>query len=89
MKLDKAQNFDNFVDWVKEKDPDFMALCECNAFTEESLTALAGRYGHPYAILCKESGFPVGLAEPSTNARPSGATSPPVTHLSSSPSSYT
>jgi len=28
MKLDKAQNFDNFVDWVKEKDPDFMALCE-------------------------------------------------------------
>ena len=52
MKLDKAQNFDNFVDWVKEKDPDFMALCECNAFTEESLTALAGRYGHPYAILC-------------------------------------
>lgn len=32
-----------------------------NAFTEESLTALAGRYGHPYAILCKESGFPVGL----------------------------
>ena len=35
MKLDKAQNFDNFVDWVKEKDPDFMALCECNAFTEE------------------------------------------------------
>ena len=51
MKLDKAQNFDNFVDWVKEKDPDFMALCECNAFTEESLTALAGRYGHPYAIL--------------------------------------
>lgn len=22
MKLDKAQNFDNFVDWVKEKDPD-------------------------------------------------------------------
>lgn len=61
MKLDKAQNFDNFVDWVKEKDPDFMALCECNAFTEESLTALAGRYGHPYAILCKESGFPVGL----------------------------
>ena len=61
MKLDKAQNFDNFVDWVKEKDPDFMALCECNAFTEESLTALAGRYGHPYAVLCKESGFPVGL----------------------------
>ena len=61
MKLDKAQNFDNFVDWVKEKDPDFMALCECNAFTEELLTALAGRYGHPYAILCKESGFPVGL----------------------------
>ena len=61
MKLDKAQNFDNFVDWVKEKNPDFMALCECNAFTEESLTALAGRYGHPYAILCKESGFPVGL----------------------------
>lgn len=61
MKLDKGQNFDNFVEWVKEKDPDFMALCECNYFTEESLTALANRYGHPYAVLCKETGYPVGL----------------------------
>ena len=49
MKLDKAQNFDNFVDWVKEKDPDFMALCECNAFTEESLTALATGTPTPYS----------------------------------------
>ena len=61
MKLDKQQNFDNFAAWVREKDPDFMALCECNNFTEESLTALANRYGHTYAILCKETGYPVGL----------------------------
>lgn len=61
MKLDKAADFDNFVEWVKEQDPDMMALCECNHFTEESLTALAQRYGHPYAVLCKETGYPVGL----------------------------
>ena len=61
MKLDKQQNFDNFAAWVREKDPDFMALCECNNFTQESLTALANRYGHTYAILCKETGYPVGL----------------------------
>lgn len=61
MKLDKGQNFDNFVEWVKEKDPDFMVLCECNNFTQESFTALANRYGHPYAILCKETQYPVGL----------------------------
>lgn len=61
MKLDKGQNFDNFVEWVKEKDPDFMALCECNKFTEKSLTALANRYGHSYAVLCKETEYPVGL----------------------------
>lgn len=61
MKLDKGSNFDNFVTWVQKKDPDIMTLCECNNFTEESLKALSTRYGHPYAVLCKETGFPVAI----------------------------
>ncbi|MEG0806786.1 MAG: endonuclease/exonuclease/phosphatase family protein [Alistipes sp.] len=61
MKLDKDNNFDNFVAWVQAKDPDFMALQECNGLTQETLTALAARYGHPHALVCKEEGYSVGL----------------------------
>ncbi len=61
MKEDKEANFDNFVAWVKEKNPDMMALEECNYFTEESLAALSTRWGHPYAVICKETGYPVAL----------------------------
>lgn len=61
MKLDRAADFDHFVAWVQEQSPDILALCECNKFTEQSLAALAARYGHPYSVLCKETGYPVAL----------------------------
>lgn len=61
MKLDRENNFDNFVAWVRDQDPDILALGECNNFTEESLLELAGRYGHEHVVMCKETGYPVAL----------------------------
>lgn len=61
MKLDKANNYDNFVAWVKEQAPDMMAIEETNGFTKETLTALATRWGHSYAEMCKEDGYPVSI----------------------------
>uniref|UniRef100_UPI002618045B endonuclease/exonuclease/phosphatase family protein n=1 Tax=Chitinophaga sp. TaxID=1869181 RepID=UPI002618045B len=50
-----------FVDWVKTHRPDVVALQECNAFTQKSLEELALSYGHPYAVIVKENGYPTGL----------------------------
>ena len=61
MKLDRENNFDNFVAWVQKQDPDLLALGECNNFTQESLLELAKRYGHTSAVICKETGYPVAL----------------------------
>lgn len=61
MKLDKANNYDNFVAWVTEQAPDIMAIEETNGFTKETLTALSTRWGHNYAEMCKEDGYPVSI----------------------------
>ena len=61
MKLDKANDYNNFVTWVSEQAPDIMAIEETNGFTKEKLTALSARWGHPYAEMCKENGFPVSI----------------------------
>ena len=61
MKLDKANDYNNFVTWVSEQAPDIMAIEETNGFTKEKLTALSARWGHPYAEMCKESGYPVSI----------------------------
>lgn len=61
MKLDKANNYNNFVTWVNEQAPDIMAIEETNGFTTEKLTALSARWGHNYAEMCKESGYPVSI----------------------------
>lgn len=50
-----------FVEWVKSHRPDVVALQECNAFTQKSLEELALSYGHPYAVIVKENGYPTGL----------------------------
>jgi len=50
MKLDKANSYDNFVEWVNKYDPDILALQEANGFTQESMEALAARFNHPYVI---------------------------------------
>lgn len=60
LKSDSSLKAD-FVTWVKEIDPDIIALQETNKFTQRSLEVFASSYGHPYAVLAKESGYPVAI----------------------------
>ncbi|UYQ95768.1 endonuclease/exonuclease/phosphatase family protein [Chitinophaga horti] len=61
MKTDTTKGKQEFVAWVKDKDPDILALQECNGFTQKTLEELAASYGHPYAVIVKENGYPTGL----------------------------
>lgn len=61
MKLDTTKQKTVFVDWIKSFDPDIMALQEVNKFKQRQLEDLARSYGHPYAVLLKEYGYPVAL----------------------------
>lgn len=62
MKLDTANGKPNFVAWVKQMDPDVMALQEVTNFTQASLEKLAEQYGHRYAVLLIEGEkFPVAI----------------------------
>ena len=49
------------VNWVKEQDPEILGLQELCGFNQEKLSALAARWGHPYAVIVKEEGYPVGI----------------------------
>lgn len=63
MKNDRANNYDNFVAWVLEYNPDVLALQEANGFTQESLEELAERYGHNYVVTNRKIGdnYPVAI----------------------------
>lgn len=61
MKTDTTPGKQLFVSWVKQQDPDVLALQECNGLTQKKLEELARSYGHPYAVVVKETGYPVGL----------------------------
>lgn len=61
MKTDTTKGKARFVDWVKTQDPDILALEECNKFTQLSLEEMAHKYGHPYALIVKETGYPTGI----------------------------
>ena len=71
MKNDTTTGKQAFAAWVRSQDPDILALQETNGFTQESLQELAESYGHPYAILCKEPGYPPALTSkyPIVNVR--------------------
>ena len=71
MKDDTTTHKQVFAAWVRQQDPDILALQETNGFTQESLQALAESYGHPYAILCKEPGYPPAITSkyPIVNVR--------------------
>ncbi len=49
------------VEWVKAQDPEILGLQELCGFTQEKLSKLAARWGHPYAVIVKEDGYPVGI----------------------------
>ena len=52
--------------WLKEKDPEVVALQELCGFNEAELLKFAKMYGHDYAVIQKEGGYPVGI----TSKRP-------------------
>lgn len=50
-----------FIQWMKEQDPEIVALEELVGLTEKDLADLGAAYGHPYAAILKEEGYPVGV----------------------------
>ena len=59
-KKDKDRQ-NRFVEWIRKQDPEILALQELCGFTQESLLAMAQQWGHPYAVILKENGYPVGI----------------------------
>ena len=49
------------ITWIKSKNPDVLALQELCGYTQEKLQADAKKWGHNYAVILKEKGYPVGL----------------------------
>lgn len=65
----ESQRKNTFVNWARQQHADVMALEELNNFTQESFSRLAATWGHPYAVILKEKGYPVGVSSryPITN----------------------
>lgn len=53
---------DQYLEWVKDLDPDVVAYQEMNKFSQKSLEEFASEYGHDYAVLIKEEGYPVAIS---------------------------
>ncbi|WP_373522813.1 endonuclease/exonuclease/phosphatase family protein [Aquiflexum sp.] len=49
------------VKWLQEQDADVIGFQELNGFTPEKLQELASQWGHPFSILLKEDGYPIGI----------------------------
>ena len=47
--------------WLAAQHPDVVALQELNGYTEERLRREARGWGHDYAVMVKENGYPIGL----------------------------
>ena len=56
-----SERKDRMVVWMREQDPEVVALEELCGFTQEKLQTLAKEWGHPYAVIIKENGYPVGI----------------------------
>ncbi|NMA74687.1 MAG: endonuclease/exonuclease/phosphatase family protein [Bacteroidales bacterium] len=69
MKQDTTENKAKFAEWIRQQDPDILALQEMNGFTQENpdfvgfgdgnvnknnLQKLAASYGHPYVYIVRE-----------------------------------
>lgn len=61
MRADTTEGKTVFAEWMRNQDPDIVCLQETNKFTQKSLEKLAASYGHPYAVLQKEKGFPTAI----------------------------
>jgi exodeoxyribonuclease-3 len=71
MKNDTSAGKTAFAQWIKKMNPDVMAFQEMNEFTQQRLEEFAHSYGHQYAILLKDTGYPVALTScyPITNVK--------------------
>jgi len=59
--LKDMDRIERMVEWIKEKDPEIMAFQELVGFKQNDLQKLAESYGHSYAVILKEDGYPVGI----------------------------
>ena len=57
----ETERQNRLAEWVKHHHPDVLALQELVGFNQQKLTALAKQWGHPYAVILKEDGYPVGI----------------------------
>ena len=66
-----VKNMNRFSNWVKKKSPDIICYQEMNGFSQKSLENFAIGYGHPYAMIAKESGYSVAITSrfPIVNAQ--------------------
>lgn len=55
-----------FNKFIRSSNPDVLALQELCGYTQEKLEKQAKKWGHPYAVIIKENGYPVGI----TSKRP-------------------
>lgn len=49
------------IEWIKSQNPDVMALQELCGYDEEKLKRDASKWGHPFVMILKTEGYPVGL----------------------------
>lgn len=56
-----SQREASMVEWLRAQDADIIGFQELNSFTQEELEHLAQQWGHPYALLLKEEGYPIGV----------------------------
>lgn len=66
MRQDSTENKSKFAEWIRQQDPDILALQEMNGFTADTyefapkganpnnLRKLAESYGHPYVVIVRE-----------------------------------
>ncbi|MAG57947.1 MAG: hypothetical protein CMJ83_16810 [Planctomycetes bacterium] len=57
---------ENVLAWLKSQKPDVVSLQELNGYDEAKLRKDSARWGHPYAVMLKTSGYPTAL----TSKRP-------------------
>jgi len=57
---DTARN-ENLIQWVKEQNPDVLAVQELCGYDEEKLRKDAAKWGHPYVQILKEKDYPTAL----------------------------
>jgi len=63
--FERPKSKQNFIEFMREQSPDLVALQELCGFTPKRLKKLAASYGHPYVVLQKRSGYPVGATSKS------------------------